>query len=103
MKHWLDEYLEALAERVKECAANKAHDLKVQEDEAREMAYHYIRIHLHDEARPARVAEKAKGAHGEPVFEVDLVSRKGKEPRGRLVIGRETGAVHAFEATEKGA
>jgi 2-oxoglutarate ferredoxin oxidoreductase subunit alpha len=92
-----------VAERVKECVANKAHDLKVQEDEAREMAYHYIRIHLHDEARPARVAEKAKSAHGEAVFEVDLVSRKGKEPRGRLVIGRETGAVHAFEATEKGA
>ncbi len=89
--------------RVKECVANKAHDLRVQEAEAREMAYHYSRIHLHDEARPVRVLERAKSAHGEPVFEVDLVSRKGKEPRGKLVIGRETGAVHAFETMEKGA
>jgi len=87
--------------RVKECVANRAHDLKVQEAEAREMAYHYIRIHLHDDARPARVAERAKEDRGEPVFEVNLVSRKGKEPRGRLVIGRETGAIHAYE--EQGA
>jgi len=88
--------------RVKECVANRAHDLRVQEAEAREMAYHFIRIHLNDDARPARVAERGKSAHGEPVFEVDLVARKGKTPRGRLVIGRETGAVHAFEAMEKG-
>ncbi|HEX5138834.1 MAG TPA: 2-oxoacid:acceptor oxidoreductase subunit alpha [Planctomycetota bacterium] len=87
--------------RVKECLAGRTHDLKVKEDEAREMAYHFIRIHLHDEARPGRVVKREKGDHGEPVFEVDLVSRKGKEPRGRLVIGRKTGAVHAYE--EQGA
>jgi len=90
-----------VARRVKECVAGKTHDLKVQEAEAREMAYHYIRIHLHNEARPARVVERKSG-HGEPCFEVDLVSRKDKEPRGRLVIGRETGALHAYETTGKG-
>jgi 2-oxoglutarate ferredoxin oxidoreductase subunit alpha len=89
--------------RVKECVAGKAHDLKVQEAEAREMAYHFIHIHLHDEARPARVAERAGGKLGEPCFEVDLVSRKDKGARGKLVIGRETGALHAYETTEKGA
>ncbi len=90
-----------VVQRVKDCVAGRKQDLKVQKAEAREMAYHYIRIHLHDEARPARVTKGAKGDHGEPVFEVDLVSRKGKEPRGRLVIGRETGAIHAYE--EQGA
>jgi 2-oxoglutarate ferredoxin oxidoreductase subunit alpha len=90
-----------VARRVKECVAGRAHDLKVKEDEAREMAYHYIRIHLHDEARPGRVTKRDKNGHGEPVFQVELVSRKDKEPRGRLVIGRKTGAIHAFE--EKGA
>jgi 2-oxoglutarate ferredoxin oxidoreductase subunit alpha len=90
-----------VAVRVKECVEGREHDLRVQESEAREMAYHYARIHLHDEARPVRVAERAKGGFGEPVFEVELVSRKSKESRGKLVIGRETGAVHAFETTER--
>jgi pyruvate/2-oxoacid:ferredoxin oxidoreductase alpha subunit len=89
-----------VVQRVKDCVAGRAQDLKVQKAEAREMAYHYIRIHLHDEARPARVSKGGKG-HGEPVFDVELVSRKGKEPRGKLVIGRETGAIHAYE--EQGA
>jgi 2-oxoglutarate ferredoxin oxidoreductase subunit alpha len=87
--------------RVRECVKGAARDLRVQEAEAREMAYHFIHIHLHDEARPARVVERAKGKHGEPVFEVELVSRKEKEPRGKLVIGRETGSLHSFEPTER--
>jgi len=86
---------------VKERLAGREPDLKLREQEAREMAYHFIRIRMGDEARPARVAEGAAGAHGEPVFEVELVARKGGEPRGKLVIGRETGALHAFEATER--
>jgi 2-oxoglutarate ferredoxin oxidoreductase subunit alpha len=90
-----------VASRVRECVEGRAHDLKVQKAEAREMAYHYIRIHLHDDARPERVSKAAKKHKGETVFEVDLVSRKGKEPRGKLVIGRDTGAIHAYE--EQGA
>jgi len=86
---------------VRERLAGREPDLRLREGEAREMAYHFIRIHLHDEARPARVAERPGRPYGEPVFEVELVSRKGHEPRGKLVLGRETGALHAYEAHER--
>jgi 2-oxoglutarate ferredoxin oxidoreductase subunit alpha len=73
-------------------------DLQVQEHEAREMAYHYVRIHMHDRARPARLGQVARGRYGEPVWEVELVNSADSHLEGMLVIGMDTGSIHGFHA-----
>jgi hypothetical protein len=73
-------------------------DLKVQEHEAREMAYHYVRIHMHDRARPGRLGQAARGRYGEPVWEVELVNSTDGNLEGMLVIGMDTGSIHGFHA-----
>jgi 2-oxoglutarate ferredoxin oxidoreductase subunit alpha len=73
-------------------------DLKVQEHEAREMAYHYVRIHMHDRARPAHLAQAARGRYGEPVWEVELVNCANGNLEGMLVIGMDTGSIHGFHS-----
>ena len=41
-----------IAQRVRDFLEGRPVDLQVAEHEAREMAYHHIRIHMHDRARP---------------------------------------------------
>ncbi|MDH3592414.1 MAG: 2-oxoacid:acceptor oxidoreductase subunit alpha, partial [Planctomycetota bacterium] len=72
--------------------------LDVDETEVREMAYHFIRIHLKDQVRPVRYEHVARNG-SEAVWNVDLVDRKEATPRGRLVIGHESGKLHAWEPT----
>jgi 2-oxoglutarate ferredoxin oxidoreductase subunit alpha len=82
-----------IARRVRALLAGRPPDLRVQQREAREMAYHYIRLHLQDRARPHRFRTAENGA-GEPVWEVELVDREAGTPRGVLRIGMDTGAFH---------
>jgi len=66
-------------------------------EEAREMAYHYIRSRLGDSLRPAAI-ERLAGTNGdEPTWKVQLVARDSGEIRGNLLIGVQTGATHAWE------
>jgi 2-oxoglutarate ferredoxin oxidoreductase subunit alpha len=67
--------------------------LQVEEHEARETAYHYIRVHMDDKARPRTLTPRADG-HAEPVWEVELVDRANGSPAGLLIIGRETGSIY---------
>jgi hypothetical protein len=83
-----------IAARVNAFLEGKPVDLKVEEHEAREMAYHYIRIHMQEKTRPGRLRESADGAFGEPIWEVELVSRTDGRPEGTLLIGRETGSIY---------
>ena len=83
-----------IAARVKAFLEGKPVDLKVEEHEAREMAYHYIRIHMQEKTRPGRLKASADGAFGEPIWEVELVSRTDGRPEGTLLIGRETGSIY---------
>jgi hypothetical protein len=83
-----------IVERVKAFREGRAVDLRVQEHEAREIAYHYDRIHMQEKTRPARLRQAPSGAHGEPVWEVELVSRADGSPAGQLVIGMDTGSIH---------
>jgi 2-oxoglutarate ferredoxin oxidoreductase subunit alpha len=85
-----------IAERVKTFLAGKPVDLEVQEHEAREMAYHHIRIHMQDRARPARLRRVPEAAYGEPVWAVELVNRSDGRPEGMLVIGASTGAGYGW-------
>jgi 2-oxoglutarate ferredoxin oxidoreductase subunit alpha len=93
-----------IAARVKAFLEGKPVDLKVEEHEAREMAYHYIRIHMQEKTRPGRLRESADGAFGEPIWEVELVSRTDGRPEGTLLIGRETGSIygrHSMASSEQ--
>ena len=74
--------------------AGREKDLLVTEEEAREMAYHYIRVHLRDRARPVRFTDMATNGYGEPVWQIDIVDRKQGTPLGQLFIGRDTGSTH---------
>src|SRR5436309_2408254 len=85
-----------IVERVKALVAGKPVDLEVQEHEAREMAYHHIRIHMQDRARPGRLRKVSGAAYGEPVWAVELVNRADARPEGMLVIGATTGAGYGW-------
>ena len=88
-----------IAERVKANMAGKPVDLEVQDHEAREMAYHHIRIHMQDRARPGRLRKVAGAAYGETVWAVELVNRTDGRPEGMLVIGATTGASYGWHPT----
>ncbi|MHC4549957.1 MAG: 2-oxoacid:acceptor oxidoreductase subunit alpha [Planctomycetota bacterium] len=89
--------------RVQAILADEPADLRVREDEAREMAYHFVRLHLKDRGRPGRVAMVQEGAYGEPVWEVEIVERAELEPQGTLVIGAGSGSLHAWQPEERSA
>jgi hypothetical protein len=83
-----------ITRRVRAFLEGRPVDLEVEEHEAREMAYHYIRIHMQDKTRPGRLRKVAAAEYGEPVWEVELVGRADGTPEGLLVIGRETGSTY---------
>ncbi|MEE8139087.1 MAG: 2-oxoacid:acceptor oxidoreductase subunit alpha, partial [Thermoanaerobaculia bacterium] len=90
-----------IRERVEAIVAGEPEDLRVQENEAREIAYHFIRVNLRDKSRPGRLEQVDRDGFDEPVWEVELIGRADLEPQGRLVIGMETGSIHAWQAVEK--
>ncbi len=91
-----------IADDVKRILAGKPADLDVTLEEAREMAYHYIRTHLGDAARPVLIKKVDGNAHGEPVWSVEIAKRDSGEKAGELSIGVKTGAVYSWQpvATE---
>jgi len=91
-----------IAERVRAIVAGRPADLQVQEDEAREMAYHYVRIYMHEKARPVGFRRAANGAWGEAVWEVELADRATGKPEGLLVIGMDTGSIYGCHSLVSG-
>ncbi len=85
-----------IAQRVRDFLEGRPVDLQVAEHEAREMAYHHIRIHMHDRARPARLQAVAGSGYGEPLWVVELVDRNDGKPEGMLIIGRDTGSNYGW-------
>jgi len=65
-------------------------------DEARETAYHYIRVHLADKVRPAAI-ERVENGHEEPLWVVDLVARDGGNKQSELRIGADTGSIYSYQ------
>lgn len=86
-----------IAEEVKRILAGQPKNLDVTLEEAREMAYHYIRSRLGDSARPLTLKLAEGNSHGEPVWKVGIVDRNSGENRGELKIGSKTGAVYAWQ------
>jgi 2-oxoglutarate ferredoxin oxidoreductase subunit alpha len=91
-----------IAQRVRDLVEGRKVDLAVQEHEAREMAYHHIRIHMQDKARPRRIQRAAGNGYGEPVWAVELVSRADAAPEGMLIIGMDTGSNYGWHSVSPG-
>src|SRR5437016_4790313 len=95
-----------IAEEVKRIVARKPASLDVTLEEAREMAYHYIRTTLADAARPVKIELTDGNSHGEPVWRVEIRDREGGKKQGDLEIGIQTGAIYTWQpvlATTAGA
>lgn len=86
-----------IAEEVGRILAGRPKDLDVTVEDAREMAYHYIRTHLGDAGRPAAIDQADGNSHGEPVWQIQIVDRASGADQGALTIGVQTGAVHGWQ------
>lgn len=91
-----------IAEEVKRILAGKALNLDITLPEAREMAYHYIRTHLADAARPGTPRFTDGNSYGEPVWSVGIADRNSGEKRGELKIGAKTGSIHSWQPVGAG-
>jgi hypothetical protein len=83
---------------VQDIVAGRPFSLDVTQDEAREIAYHFIRVKLANEARPVSCEQVSLPGYDEPVWRVSLAGRKEGEPRGTLLIGVQTGATYTWQA-----
>jgi len=88
-----------VAEEVRRILVGKPLLLEVTEAEAREMAYHFIRVHLNDAARPGEV-KRNRGRGKEDTWIVTIVSRDSGEKRGEMEIEVATGSMHAWAPVE---
>ncbi len=88
---------------VQRILAGKPLDLSVSEEDAREIAYHYIRVHLSAGVRPGSILREAANGRQEPVWRVELVSRSEGHRRGELEIGVESGATYSYQAVSAAA
>jgi len=87
-----------LAEQVRAILENRPRSLDVTPDEAREIAYHYIRTHLTEDFRPGQVVRADGNGAGEPVWRVEIVNRDSGAKHGLLQVGVETGSTHSWQA-----
>jgi len=76
-----------IAARVRDILAGKAHSLDVSEVEAREIAYHYVRVHLNEEVRPGKIQKAAANGRGEATWKIEVVGRENGEKHGELQVG----------------
>lgn len=83
--------------RVKMFLEGRRPSLDLTEAEAHEMAYHYIRTHLGESVRPGKLQRGDANGYGEPVWNVEIVSREEGSKQGELTIGIETGATYAWQ------
>lgn len=89
-----------VAETVKQIIGKKPmSDLTVSEEEATEMAYHYLRTHYAEKLRPVKAVKESANGHGEPVWKIELAERVTGKAAGSMKIGVNTGSTYSFERT----
>jgi 2-oxoglutarate/2-oxoacid ferredoxin oxidoreductase subunit alpha len=89
-----------IAARVRAILEGKPHSLDVTEAEAREIAYHYVRVHLSDDVRPGSIQKAAANGMGEATWKIEIVSREGGEKQGELRVGVETGSTYSWKPVQ---
>lgn len=85
-----------IARAVQAILAGRPLSLDVSADEASQIAYHYIRVKLGNDARPVAYEQLSLPGYDEPLWQVTIVGRKEGERRGTLLIGVQTGATYAW-------
>ncbi|MFN8009363.1 MAG: 2-oxoacid:acceptor oxidoreductase subunit alpha [Terriglobia bacterium] len=83
-----------IAKQVKAILEGRSQSADLTEEDAREMAYHYIRSRLGDLFRPSQIERIPRGNGDEPVWKIQLVDREKGETQGDLLIGIVTGATY---------
>jgi hypothetical protein len=91
----------AIAREARAILEGKPRSRDLNEEDAREMAYHYVRSRLGDSFRPAIIELIPRGNGDEPVWKVQLVSRDSGEYQGDLLIGTETGATYDWRPAQE--
>lgn len=86
-----------VVQHVERILAGKAIDLEVTEDEAKELAYHYVRTHAAEKLRPTTLVKEATNGYGEPTWNVELTERATGKPAAKMKVGASTGATYSFE------
>ena len=85
-----------ITEEVKQILAGKERGRDLTMEEAREMAYHYIRSRLSETVRPGRITMRDGNGFDEAVWDVEIVSRESGDKQGELLIGVETGSTYSW-------
>jgi 2-oxoglutarate/2-oxoacid ferredoxin oxidoreductase subunit alpha len=86
-----------ILEEVKAILEGRERSRDVTIEEAREMAYHYIRSRLTETLRPGRINRRDGNGFDEAVWDVDIVARESGDKRGQLLIGVETGSTYSWQ------
>jgi 2-oxoglutarate ferredoxin oxidoreductase subunit alpha len=89
-----------IVEEVKAILEGRERSRNLTEDEAREMAYHYIRSLLGETLRPGKINQVEGNGYNEAIWNVEIVSRESAEKRGELLIGVETGSTYSWRPAE---
>jgi len=85
-----------IVEEVKAILDGRARSRDLTMDEARDMAYHYIRSRLNETLRPGVISQQESNGFDEAVWNVEIVSRESGDKRGDLLIGIETGSTYSW-------
>jgi 2-oxoglutarate/2-oxoacid ferredoxin oxidoreductase subunit alpha len=92
-----------VADEVQRILAGHPERLEVTADEAREIAYHYIRTHLGPAVRPGPMTRESANGRGEAVWHIQIVSCENNTQKGEIEIGVETGATYPYSASQSAA
>jgi 2-oxoglutarate ferredoxin oxidoreductase subunit alpha len=86
-----------IAAQVRAILKGQTHSLDVSESEAREIAYHYVRVRLGDEVRPGKIGKAESNGYGEPIWKVEIVNRETGAKTGELHVGMQTGSTYSWQ------
>jgi len=86
-----------IVEEVKAILEGRERSRDVTPEEAREMAYHYIRSRLNETMRPGKINKRSGNGFDEDVWDVEIVSRESGSKQGNMLIGVETGSTHSWQ------
>jgi len=89
-----------IVEEVKAILAGTVRSTDVTQDEAREMAYHYIRTRLSETLRPGAISLTSREGIDEQLWSVEVVTRDAADKSGELLIGIESGSTYSWRAAE---
>ena len=85
-----------IVQAVEDIVAGRTRSLDLNEEEAREMAYHHVRTKLGNNARPVSYEQVELPGHDEPLWQIGIVGRKEGQAVGTLWVGAQTGAIVAW-------